>query len=122
MHESDFQVGSIIQGYESVYIKESLNSWMAYDLVEGLTANEIQEIFDDDSPHAVKIEVLHEPDPASVLEELPPGSVVVGGDSVVAIKFEQDWSVSGSETWFDSVGLMKILGGKFEVVRRGETD
>lgn len=119
MNESDFQAGSIILGYESVYIKKSLNSWMAYDLVEGLTANEVQEIFDDDSPYAVKIEVLYEPDPTSVLVELPPGSVVVGGDSVVAIKFEQDWSVSGSESWFDSGALMKSLGGRFEVVRRG---
>ena len=104
---------------ESVYIKESLNSWMAYDLVEELTANEVQEIFDDDSPYAVKIEVLHEPDPTSVLEELPSGSVVVGGDSIVAIKFEQDWSVSGSGDWYSSGGLLKTLGGRFEVVRRG---
>ena len=121
MNESDFQVGSIIQGYESVYIKESLNSWMAYDLVEGLTANEVQEILDDDSPHAVKIEVLHEPDPTSVLEDLPSGSVVVGGDSIVAIKFEKVWSVSGSEDGYSSGALLKKLSGKFEVVRRGET-
>lgn len=119
MHESDFQVGSIILGYESVYIKQSLNSWMAYDLVEELTANEVQEIFDDDSPYAVKIEVLHEPDPASVLEELPSGSVVVGGVSVVAIKDVQKWSVSGTEDWYSSGTLLRHLGGRFEVVRRG---
>lgn len=119
MNESDFQVGSIILGYESVYIKESLNSWMAYDLVEGVTAKEVQEIFDDDSPYAVKIEVLYEPDPTSVLEELPSGSVVVGGDSVVAIKDVQKWSVSGTEDWHSSGTLLRHLGGRFEVVRRG---
>ena len=119
MHESDFQVGSIILGYESVYIKESLNSWMAYDLVEGLTANEVQEIFDDDSPYAVKIEVLYEPDPVDVLMDLPPGSIVLGGKEEVAIRIEKGWTVTGTDEWFDSTGLMKILGGKFEVVRRG---
>ena len=122
MHESDFQVGSIILGYESVYIKESLNSWMAYDLVEGLTANEVQEIFDDDSPYAVKIEVLYEPDPTRVLEELPPGSVVVGGDHEVAIRFEQDWAISGSELWYDSAAVLDLLGNEIEVLRRGDTD
>lgn len=122
MNENDFHEGSIIRGGESVYVKESLNSWMAYDLEEVLTSNEVQEVFDDRSPYAVKFEVIYKPDPSVVLEELPSGSVVVSGDSVVAIKYEQDWSVSGSADWYSSRALLKNLGGRFEVVRRGEAD
>lgn len=122
MNENDFQVGSVIRGGESVYVKASGNSWLAYDLAEELTANEVQEFFDSKNPYAEKFEVVYKPDPASVLEELPPGSVILGGDSEVAIKFEQDWSVSGLETWYDSSGVLELLGSAFEVVRRGETD
>lgn len=122
MNENDFQVGSVIRGGESVYVKTPGNSWLAYDLAEELTANEVQEFFVSKNPYAEKFEVLYKPDPAGVLEDLPSGSAVLGGESVVAIKFEQDWSVSGSEAWFDSDALLKTLGGKFEVVRRGETD
>ena len=122
MNENDFHEGSIIRGGESVYVKESLNSWMAYDLEEVLTSNEVQEVFDDRSPYAVKFEVIYKPDPSVVLEELPPGSVILGGDSEVAIKFEEEWSVSGLETWYDSSGVLELLGSAFEVVRRGETD
>lgn len=122
MNENDFHEGSIIRGGESVYIKASENSWEAYDLAEILTANEVQEFFDDASPYAEKFEVLYKPDTSVVLEKLPSGSVIVGGDSVVAIKFEQDWSVSGSEAWFSSEALLGHMDGKFEVVRRGVTD
>lgn len=122
MNENDFHVGSILRGYESVYVKASENSWWAYDLTEELTANDVQEFLDTDIPDADKLEVLYKPDPASVLEELPPGSVILGGDSEVAIKFEQEWSVSGSEAWYDSSAVLELLGSAFEVVRRGETD
>lgn len=122
MNENDFHVGSILRGYESVYVKYSENSWWAYDLSEELTANEVQEFLDYDGPNAEKLEVLYKPDPATVLEELPPGSVILGGDSEVAIKFEEEWSVSGSEAWYDSSSVLEMLGSSFEVVRRGETD
>lgn len=122
MNENDFHEGSIVRGYESVYVKASGNSWLAYDLAEELTSNEVQEFFDYDGPNSEKLEVLYKPDPASVLEELPPGSVILGGDSEVAIKFEEEWSVSGLETWYDSSGVLELLGSAFEVVRRGETD
>lgn len=122
MNEKEFPVGSIIRGCESVYIKDFEGKWEAFDLAEDLTSNEVQEFFDTSSPYAEKFEVLHKPDPAGILEELPPGSVILGGDSEVAIKFEQEWSVSGSEAWFDSSAILKTLGSDFEVVRRGETD
>ena len=122
MQENDFHEGSILRGYESVYIKASEDSWWAYDLAETLAADEVQEFFDDDSPHAEKLEVLYKPDPSVVLAELPSGSIVLGGSAEVAIKAGKSWTVSGSEAWFDSGALMESLGGKFEVVRRGVTD
>lgn len=122
MNENDFHEGSIIRGGESVYVKASENSWEAYDLAEILTANEVQEFFDNKSPYAEKFEVVYKPDPSTVLADLPPGSVVTSGDTVVAIKFQKNWSVSGTPDWYSSEALMKLMGGRFEVVRRGETD
>lgn len=122
MNESDFQAGSIIQGGESVYIKDFEGMWKAFDLVEELTSNEVQEMLVHDGPYAAKFEVLHKPDPADILMDLPPRSIVLGGNGEVATRIVKGWTVTGTDEWFDSVGLMKILGGKFEVVRRGETD
>lgn len=121
MREKSFSVGSIIRGGESIYLKDKDKTWLAFDLAEDLTANEVQEIFDSKSPYAVKAEVLYEPDPVRVLEDLPSGSVVVGGEYEVAIKFESGWSISGSESWYDSSAVLEILGNEFEVLRRGET-
>ena len=120
MNDNDFQVGSVIRGYESVYVKARENTWWAYDLAEDITSNEMQEYFD--NRLGGEIEVLYKPNPASVLEELPPGSVILGGDSEVAIKFEEEWSVSGTADWYSSKALMKLMVGRFEVLRRGETD
>ena len=117
MREKSFPIGSIIRGGESIYLKDGDKTWLAFDLAEELTANEVQEFFDDKSPYAVKSEVLYKTDPARVLEELPSGSVVVGGASVVAIKFEDDWAISGSELWYDSSDVSEILGNEFEVRR-----
>lgn len=122
LREKSFSIGSIVRGGEYIYLKDGDKSWLAFDPTEELTANEVQEYFDDDSPLTGKFEVLHKPDPVGVLEELPSGSVVVGGEHEVAIKFKQDWTVSGSELWFDSSDVLQILGNEFEVVRRGETD
>ena len=122
MREKSFPIGSIIGGGESIYLKNSDGRWSAFDLSEEITASEMQEIFDDKSPYTVKVEVLHKPDHADVLEALPPGSVILGGDSEVAIKFEQEWSVSGSEAWYSTSAVLEMLGNEFEVLRRGETD
>ena len=122
MREKSFPIGSIISGGESIYLKDRDNTWTAFDLAEVITASDVQEFFDNKSPYAEKIEVLYKPDHAVVLEELPPGSVVLGGDSEVAIKFEEEWSVSGSEAWYVSAAVLEMLGNEFEVLRRGETD
>lgn len=122
MREKSFPIGSIIGGGESIYLKTGNKTWTAFDLAEEIEANEVQEFFDGTNPYAGKIEVLYKPDHADVLEALPPGSVILGGDSEVAIKFEQEWSVSGSEAWYDSSAVLELLGSAFEVVRRGETD
>ena len=122
MREKSFPIGSIIRGGESIYLKTGNKTWTAFDLAEEIEANEVQEFFDGTNPYAEKIEVLYKPDHAVVLEELPPGSVVLGGDSEVAIKFEEEWSVSGSEAWYVSAAVLEMLGNEFEVLRRGETD
>lgn len=122
MREKSFPIGSIIRGGESIYLKNSDGRWSAFDLAEEITASEVQEFFDNKSPYAEKFEVLYKPDHADVLEALPPGSVILGGDSEVAIKFEQEWSVSGSEAWYVSAAVLEMLGNEFEVLRRGETD
>ena len=121
MREKSFPIGSIIRGGESIYLKNRDGRWSAFDLAEEIEANEVQEFFDSKNPYAEKIEVLYKPDHAVFLEELPPGSVVLGGDSEVAIKFEEEWSVSGSEAWYVSAAVLEMLGNEFEVLRRGET-
>lgn len=120
MREKSFPIGSIIRGGESIYLKNSDGRWSAFDLAEEIEANEVQEFFDNKSPYAEKFEVLYKPDHAVVLEALPPGSVILGGDSEVAIKFEQEWSVSGSEAWYSTSAVLEMLGNEFEVLRRGE--
>lgn len=122
MREKSFPIGSIIRGGESIYLKDRDNMWTAFDLAEVITASDVQEFFDNKSPYAEKFEVLYKPDHADVLEALPPGSVILGGDSEVAIKFEQEWSVSGSEAWYSTSAVLEMLGNEFEVLRRGETD
>ena len=122
MREKSFPIGSIIRGGEAIYLKTGNKTWTAFDLAEEITASEVQEFFDSKSPYAEKIEVLYKPDHAVVLEALPPGSVILGGDSEVAIKFEQEWSVSGSEAWYSTSAVLEMLGNEFEVLRRGETD
>ena len=120
MREKSFSIGSIIRGGESIYLKDGDKTWSAFDLAEELTANEVQEFFDDKSPYAAEFVVLYKPDPARVLEDLPSGSIVSGGEHEVAIRFGEDWSVSGSESWYDSAAVLEILGNEFEVLRRGE--
>lgn len=122
MREKSFPIGSIIRGGESIYLKNRDGRWSAFDLAEEITASEVQEFFDSKSPYAEKIEVLYKPDHADILEALPPGSVILGGDSEVAIKFDEEWSVSGSEAWYVSAAVLEMLGNEFEVLRRGETD
>lgn len=122
MREKSFSIGSIIRGGESIYLKDRDETWSAFDLSGKLTASEAQKLFDVISPYAVKFEVLYKPDPARVLEDLPSGSIVSGGEHEVAIKFEDGWSISGSESWYDSSDVLEILGDEFEVLRRGETD
>ena len=68
MREKSFSIGSIIRGGESIYLKDGDKTWSAFDLAEELTANEVQEIFDDKTPYAAEFEVLYKPDPARVLE------------------------------------------------------
>lgn len=121
MREKSFPIGSIVRGGEAIYLKDRDEAWRAFDLAESLPANEVQEIFDHKSQYAVEFEVLYKASPAKVLEDLPSGSVVSGGDHEVAIKFKDGWSLSGSETWYASSAVLEILGNEFEVLRRGET-
>lgn len=120
MREKSFPIGSIIRGGESIYLKDKDKTWLAFDPAEELKADAVQEIFDDKSPYAAEFEVLYKPDPARVLEDLPSGSIVSGGEHEVAIKLEQGWTVSGSVTWYDSAAVLEILGNEIEVLRRGE--
>lgn len=122
MNEKEFHAGSILRVGESVYIKGFEGKWEAFYLEDDLTSSEMQEFFDSASPLTEKFEVLHKPDPVGVLEELPSGSIVAGGEHEVAIKFEKDWSLSGSGNWYSSGALLELLGNAIEVVRRGEAD
>ena len=119
MHESRFAAGSVIMVGDDVFVKNDNGSWNYLAFNSRWPAESMQALMDDASSEMV--EVLHESSLLDVLEGLPSGSIVLGGDSEVAIKGDQKWSVSGSESWYGSSAVLEMLGDGFEVVRRGET-
>lgn len=120
MIEKDFVVGSVLSTGDQLFLKVGPGDWSVFGLEADAGEEEMDETLDVCSDI---IEVLASPDPVDVLESLPSGSVVLASDAVAAaVKFEQGWTVSGTEGWYGSATVLERLGNDFEVVRRGGAD